>query len=181
MSKCKVGDTVVITALPSALNAFQCSDIIRAGRSFVIRRINDRGRFQLSNIDGSTFFQAWVIPNMVELVIPKVTQVMPKVPKVPKVKVKPKVPSAFYTHYSIQAKRNITREYLGLPRCAGGGIKKGVLIPLFAKYGVAVKSPRRASQLLTNTTGWLWQLNNGGWDVSNAVAFKRTVEIAGVL
>jgi hypothetical protein len=94
---------------------------------------------------------------------------------------KPKAPRALYTHYSIQAKRNITREYLALPRSSKGYPKRGAVAELFHKYGVALKSPRHANSLLRGDTGWLYQYNNGGWDTSNAIAFKRTVEIAGVL
>ena len=47
--------------------------------------------------------------------------------------------------------------------------------------GVFIKSTSHANSLLRGDTGWLQQYNNGGWDTSNAVAFKRTVEITGVL
>jgi hypothetical protein len=178
MSKFKVGDTVVIVATIQALEHFHCSYNIREGRSFVIRGIREAsGNLQLKNIDGSAFYRAWVRPSMVELVIPKVipkvTQVIPKVTQV-----KPKSPR---NHYSIQAKRNITREWLALPRGTGGRAKSGAVAALFNKYGVALKSTRHANSLLRGDTGWLQQYNNGGWDTSNAIAFKRTVGIKGVL
>ena len=68
-----------------------------------------------------------------------------------------------------------------MPRGTGGRAKRGAVAALFHKYGVALKSTSHANSLLRGDTGWLYQYKNGGWDTSNAVAFKRTVEIAGVL
>jgi hypothetical protein len=175
MKTLNVGTRVVVIASQRDLIADSVHSKVKTGKEYLIGKVDRLDYMQpysLMTLEGHPILSSWVSPDMIQVV-------KPEVPKVPKVS--PKAPQRFKTHYSIQAKRNITREYLGLPRCAGGGIKKGVLVPLFAKYGIAVKHPTHAGQLLKDTKGWVWQYLNGGWDTSNAIAFKRTVEIKGVL
>ena len=157
MSKFKVGDTVEIIANDRELRAYSCNSDVVKGGAFIILS-NNGNYYQLKNIDNTRISRGWVMPHMIKL-----------------------KSKSLRNHYSIQAKRNITREWLALPRGTGGRAKNGAVAALFHKYGVALKSTRHANSLLRGDTGWLQQYNNGGWDTSNAVAFKRTVEIKGVL